>query len=235
MDLSNEVLLIPEKADKERDALALVWQQYGGKVMHVGKFWQAPNTGNARVSIYGNDTFALVLAQVLGRALLSPQDELVAQLPYRWGKRKLDLIVAEYFAIDQLPVFVKSVKPKLLTAKVVRLEDEVEAIQALGNETLICSEVIDDLVAEVRSFVLGKQIQDLALYEGSTDLKTAQQFIHHFLHSAEAAALPHSFVLDIGYSKTRGWCIIEFNSCWGAGLNHCRPEKVLASIRAATI
>ncbi|WP_299457631.1 ATP-grasp domain-containing protein [uncultured Microscilla sp.] len=234
MDLSNEVLLIPEKADKERDALALVWQQYGGKVIRIGRFWHPPKTGNGRVSIYGNDTFALVLAQVLGRTLLSPQDELVAQLPYRWVKRKLGLIVAKYFAADQLPVFIKSVKPKLLAAKVVRLENEVEAIQALDNEILICSEVVD-LVAEARAFVLGKQVQDLALYEGNADLETAQQFIHHFLHAAEAAALPHSFVLDIGYNKTGGWCIIEFNSSWGAGLNHCRPEKVLASIRAATI
>lgn len=237
----NQLLLIPEKADREREAVAQAWQQAGGKVLHVGKFWQAPRVGNASVSIYGNDTFALVLAQVLGLELLMPPDELVAKLPYRWVKRQLYLSQAVGFNPTSMPLFVKSVKPKLLAAQVVRSPEQIATIQALGDETLICAEVVS-ISAEVRSFILDGQIQALALYEGEgegeANLEAARAFIdaflQDFLSSNDATALPRTFVLDVGYIASRGWGIIEFNSSWGAGLNHCPPHQVIACIAAAT-
>lgn len=233
----NQLLLIPEKADREREAVAQAWQQVGGKVLQVGKFWQAPKVGNASVSIYGNDTFALVLAQVLGLVLLMPPDELVTKLPYHWVKRQLHLSQAAGFNPTSLPLFVKSVKPKLLAAQVVRSPEQITAIQALGDEALICAEVVS-ISAEVRSFILDGQIQALALYEGKADLETARTFIDDFLQiflsSNYVVALPRTFVLDVGYIASRGWGIIEFNSSWGAGLNHCPPHQVLACIAAAT-
>jgi hypothetical protein len=30
-------------------------------------------------------------------------------------------------------------------------------------------------------------------------------------------------------------CILEFNACWGAGLNNCKAEKVIECIIGATI
>lgn len=233
MPFLNQLLLIPEKADSERDALALAWQQAGGKVQRITKFWQHPNTGKAKVSIYGNDTFVLVLAQVLGLHLLSPSDELIAQLPQQWVKRKLWLVNAAQFSPAQLPLFVKSVKPKLLAAQIVNSPEQIQVIHSLGNEQLICAEVVE-MFAEARSFILDRQIQDLALYEGKADLQEAQQFINDFLQSEAASSLPRYFVLDVGYILAKGWCIIEFNSSWGAGLNHCLPHKVIGCIEAAT-
>jgi hypothetical protein len=32
----------------------------------------------------------------------------------------------------------------------------------------------------------------------------------------------------------RDWAVIEFNATWGAGLNGCNPEKVIAAILAAS-
>jgi len=47
--------------------------------------------------------------------------------------------------------------------------------------------------------------------------------------------LPTTFVLDLGYNEKLGWFVIEFNSSWGAGLNFCKPEKVVECIRAAAV
>ena len=60
--LENEVLLIPDKEDEERNDLANTWKYLGGEVKRIGKFWIKPEVGNKRVSLYGFDTFCLVLA-----------------------------------------------------------------------------------------------------------------------------------------------------------------------------
>ena len=61
----DEILIIPEKADIERDAVADVWQEQGGKVLRLGKFWQPPELDPCKVHVYGNHTFCLVLQQKL--------------------------------------------------------------------------------------------------------------------------------------------------------------------------
>ncbi len=55
--MKNELLLIPDKADVERDQLAIDWKRRGGEVKRIGKFWIKPIVDNKRVSIYGFDTF----------------------------------------------------------------------------------------------------------------------------------------------------------------------------------
>ena len=59
-------------------------------------------------------------------------------------------------------------------------------------------------------------------------------FLNSFLkhHSID---LPETYVIDLGYNKTDGWFVIEFNASWGAGLNGCSPNNVINAIRAATI
>jgi len=34
-----------------------VWEERGGEVKRIGKFWIKPEIGNKRVAIYGNDSF----------------------------------------------------------------------------------------------------------------------------------------------------------------------------------
>jgi hypothetical protein len=47
--------------------------------------------------------------------------------------------------------------------------------------------------------------------------------------------LPRVVVVDIAFSELTGWFILEFNACWGAGLNNCKAEKVIDCIIGATI
>jgi hypothetical protein len=39
----------------------------------------------------------------------------------------------------------------------------------------------------------------------------------------------------MAYDEQIGWFILEFNACWGAGLNNCKAEKVIDCIIDATI
>jgi len=231
--MNNEILLIPDKADIERDSLAEAWKSRGGEVKCIGKFWVKPDVGNKRVSIYGNDSFGLVLAQILGIRLLMPKDEMIADLPNEFIKRKIAIKQIGEIATCQFPLFIKPVTPKLFKAAVYQNETALRAnIQDISaKELIICSTIIA-IEKEVRAFILNKTIQDLAFYEGSGKLDEPRQFIEKFL-STTPIDLPKTFVLDIGYNEKDQWFIIEFNASWGAGLNFCKPEKVIDCIQAA--
>lgn len=233
--MKNELLLIPEKVDAERNSLAQSWIKNGGQVLFIGKFWIKPETHNKRVTIYGNDTFALVLAQVLNLNLLSPRDEDLAKIDFKFVKRNLDIISVSQVNQIPFPKFLKPVKPKLFKAQVfLSIKDLNAVIHSLEKEELlICSEIIE-IEKEIRAFILKQKIMDLAYYEGNGELDIPKAFIHSFLQNSKIS-LPNSFVLDIGWNKKQGWFIIEVNSSWGAGLNSCNPEKVINCIREATI
>jgi hypothetical protein len=233
--MKDELLLIPKKVDAERDLLAKTWALNNGEVLRIGKFWIKPETKNKRVTIYGHDTFCLVLAQVLNLGLLMPKDEDIAKIEFEFLKRRIEIISIRNRKDIQFPKFVKSVKPKLFPASI------FASIQILNKETkdmeqdelLICSEIVE-IKKEVRAFILNKKIADLAYYEGSGELNEAEIFIESFLQKSKVT-FPKSYVLDLGWNQKDKWFIIEVNSSWGAGLNSCDPQKVLNCIREATL
>ncbi|MFK8004781.1 MAG: ATP-grasp domain-containing protein [Saprospiraceae bacterium] len=233
--MKNEILIIPDKPDLERDSIANIWKQKGGEVMRIGKFWVKPETGNKRVSIYGYDSFCLVLAQILEIEMLMPKDEMIADLAFKFLKRKIELYKVGEIEKIYFPKFIKPVTPKLFKADVFKSVEELEAkIEHIEEtEILICSDIIE-VEKEIRSFILDREIKDLAFYEGKGKIKTPIKFIKEFLEECKFD-LPKTFVLDIGYNNKSGWFVIEFNSSWGAGLNFCSAEKVIDCIRAAAI
>ena len=232
--MEKDLLLIPDKPDKERDRLAEAWEDRGGTVKRIGKFWIKPEVDNYKVSLYGYDSFCLVLAQVLELNLAMPKDEDVAKVSPPYLKRNIEILTIS--AIDQItfPKFIKPVTPKLFKAAIFEsatdLKIQIEDIAP--KEHIMCSDIIV-IEKELRSFILDNQIQDLAYYEGTGELAAPKAFIESFL-ATTTLEFPNTFVLDLGYNEEDGWFIIEFNSCWGAGLNGCAPEKVLDCIRAAS-
>lgn len=50
-------LLISDKPDIERDALAEAFAQGGGEVHRLGRFWDPPAFDPATVRVYGADSF----------------------------------------------------------------------------------------------------------------------------------------------------------------------------------
>lgn len=233
--MRNEILLIPVKPDIERDSVANTWVNKGGQVLRVGKFWERPDIDSMRISIYGNDTFSLVLAQVVGVKLMIVRDEVIGEIDTKWTKRQIDILNISQITSTFFPTFIKPVKPKTFTSKVYKNHADflAETNGIEQNEKIIRSDVIS-VDSEVRAFILNGKILDSAIYEGSADLNTANQFLIDFI-SDFTVDLPKSYVVDLGYNDKNGWFIIEFNSSWGAGLNSCNPEKVINGIREATI
>lgn len=228
------VLLIPAKYDSEREAVARAWVARGGKVLSIAKFWKRPELGEVEVSLYGFDTFCQVLAQQLGVVLESPREELLAQLAKRWVKRRMVRQRLGELAERAFPCFVKPLVPKSFPAAVYASRKALaEATQGLGMEVgLMVSEVVV-VEREVRCFVLAGKVLDLAFYEGEGEVALAREWVQTFLAVAPAE-LPRAYVLDLGFSAERGWFILEFNAAWGAGLNGCQAERVIAAIRAAS-
>jgi hypothetical protein len=233
--IKKEILLIPDKEDVERDQLAEEWLRRGGVVKRIGKFWIKPKISNQRISVYGYDTFCLVLAQILELKLISVKDEDIVTVKPQYLKRNIEIrLTSELNKID-FPKFIKPVIPKLFKAEIFqsRQEFELKNSELEDEQQLICSEIIQ-VDKEVRAFILDKEIMDLAFYEGEGKIEAPKRFIEDFLNNT-GLDLPKTFVLDIGYNSQKDWFIVEFNSTWGAGLNYCQSSKILDCIQAATI
>ena len=188
----------------------------------------------ASVAIYGNDTFALVLAQVMGVALQTPDDALLTRLGHRWTQRKIVQMTLVELESEGFPCFVKPVIPKQFKASVyVSLADlQAQTDTLLDSEAVLVSEIVR-LEAEARAFILEGNVLSVGVYEGEADAGMASEFLKEFA-SAHIAELPRSYVVDAGYNADLGWFVLELNSAWGAGLNGCSPAEVIAGIAAAT-
>jgi hypothetical protein len=225
-------LLIPEKPDVERDSVGEAWRAAGGTVERLGRFWEPAPLDPAAARVYGNDTFALVLAQKLGLALVSPDDDLLVKLPSHLRKR--DIALLPFSAHDGIvfPRFVKSAVPKLMRAAVYETaEDLRRECAGLEQSTLLLSSEIVRFAAELRSFVLDETVLDHAIYEGSADRSDVLPLLQDLIGTG---LLPRTCVVDLGYVPGQGWMVIECNAAWGAGLNGCRADRVIGAIAAAS-
>ena len=232
MKLNGLTLVLPEKADPERDQVAQAWVAQGGGAERLGRFWEPPPYDPKHVRLYGNDTFCLVLAQKLGLTLVSPADDLLLMLPEHLVKRKLQIVPLAAAADIHYPYFVKPLVPKQFKAAVYNNAAALIAeCHGLADDTLLLTSEVITLQAEVRAFVLNGKVLDAAVYEGEADLPEAMAFLEGV---AALSALPSTCVIDIGYVAGRGWAVIEANAAWGAGLNGCDAGKVLAGIEGAT-
>lgn len=226
------VLLIPDKPDIERDALAAVWEQNGGEVLRLGRFWDPPSLDPSRVRLYGNDSFCLVLQQKLGLPLCSPPDDLLLSIPPDYLKRSIAKALLRDAGRFDYPAFIKSLIPKLFRSRVYQSQEDLFAQCREPDESteIMVAEVVH-YTGEARAFVFEHRVLDCAFYEGSGDSAEAIQFIEKL---APFVPLPRAVVVDVGYAEQRGWSVVEFNAAWGAGLNGCRPELVWPCIAAAS-
>lgn len=233
MNSRRKTLLIPEKPDDERDAVANAWQESGGKVIRLARFWEPPALKAETVCLYGGSSFSLVVAQKLGLEMISPADDWLLKLDAKWLKRKLFARTLAEITSVSFPIFAKPVVPKLFRAGVFnspqQLADECKGLQ--GETKLLFAEVIR-FEAEARAFVVRQQLLDCKIYEGIAELHDAEDFIRSFL---KEEMLPETCVIDVGFIAGKGWAIVEANASWGAGLNGCDARRVLPAIALATV
>lgn len=232
MSVNGFTLVIPEKGDEERDAVGAAWVAAGGTVLRLDRFWDPPPLDPGRIRLYGNDTFALVLAQKLGLELISPPDDLLAKLPHHHVKRDIALRTLREASTIHFPIFAKPAVPKLFRAAVYSNSPALlEECKGLAADTAILTSQIVQFTAEARAWVLSGKVLDVALYEGDANLEGAEALL---LEVAAFPGLPATCVLDAGYIEGCGWAVVEANAAWGAGLNGCDAARVLPAIAAAT-
>ncbi len=232
MNLKNKILLIPDKPDEERDAVAEAWRESGGKVIRLARFWEPPDLKDWSVSIYGGSNFSLVVAQKLRLKLISPADDWLLTLDSKWLKRRLCGRTLEDVENISFPVFAKPLIPKTFRAAVYNSAQELLAeCKGLEHGTkLIAAEVVH-FEAEARAFVAKGRVLDCQIYEGIGNVQNAKEFVCAFI---EKESLPPTCVLDVGLMTGKAWVFVEANASWGAGLNGCNASRVLPAIERAT-
>ncbi len=230
----NLTLLIPDKPDEERYAVANAWLDSGGHVSRVARFWDPPVVDASKVRIYGNDTFCLVLAEKLHLKLISPPDDFMLQVEKKWVKRSISVVMLSEKENLSYPCFIKPVIPKLFKAQVYysveELDHETRGLEA--QIELVLSEIVQ-IKSEARFFILDAQVMTGSIYEGESSLTDAKLFVAQFLKES-TTPLPATYVLDLGLSKNEEWFVLEANSTWGAGLNGCCPEKAAVCLAYAS-
>lgn len=228
--MTDLTLIISDKPDIERDAVADAWTAAGGDVLRLGRFWDPPPLESNRVRVYGADSFCQVLAQKLGLHLVSPADDLLLHLPASLTKRELrSSTLAD---VASFPRFIKSVIPKLIRSRVYESADAVHA-EARGLEPtteLLVSEIVE-LVAEARTWTLDGVVLSAACYKGEADLEDARAFATEVARAVGVSPC----VIDVGLTRDRGWIVIEANPAWGAGLNGCDAAAAARCIARATM
>jgi hypothetical protein len=225
------ILVIPAGADPERDAVARAWAAAGGDVERLDRFWEPPPLDTHQVRLYGNDTFCLVLAEVLGLVLVSPPNDLLLQLDATALGRELGSVALSGAAALAFPRFVKPMVPKQFPAAVYPDSSSLQAVtKGLNPATVLIESEPVRFEAEARAFVLHGEVVASGLYEGTAPLDGVA------VAAAAVAArvpLPATFVLDLGWLNGR-WVVVETNATWGAGLNGCDAASVVPCVDAAT-
>jgi len=84
---------------------------------------------------------------------------------------------------------------------------------------------------EARAWVLAGEVVSCALYEGEGSIEEAAAFLGA---CAAELPLPEACVLDAARTRGAGWCLLEANAAWGAGLNGCDPGQACRCIERAT-
>ena len=225
-------LVVSDKSDPERDAVAESFARHGGTVIRLGRFWDPPAIDPSTVRVYGADSFCLVLQQKIGFALCSPPDDLLLHVPQAFLQRQLAKRTLADAQSLVYPAFIKPVTPKQFRGAVYASSHKLdEECRGLSPSTAIIVAEVVPLTAEVRSFVLDGHVLDAAVYEGAAEIGDATRFI---VELTKAMPLPLTVVVDVGFVVGRGWAVIEFNAVWGAGLNGCDPEKVWPAVIMAS-
>lgn len=229
--MEHETLIVPAKPDVERDAVADAWVSGGGKVLRIDRFWTRPDVEPTRVALYGADTFCLVLAQLLGLELVSPRDDLLIGADRRLTSRAIRGVTLDEALRGPFPLFVKPLVPKQFRARVWRAADELRAECAgLAPETTVITSEVVEIHAEARAWILDRQVLSCAIYEGVGNRDDASSFI---AGSVTGLDLPSTCVIDAALVEG-GWCILEANASWGAGLNGCNAAAAARCIDRAT-
>lgn len=132
---------------------------------------------------------------------------------------------------DVQPARVKPLVPKQFRARVWRGADELRAECAgLAPETAVITSEVVEIRAEARAWIMDGQVLTCAVYDGDGDPDGAARFVADAITGLD---LPSTCVIDAALIVD-GWCILEANASWGAGLDGCAAPAAARCIDRAT-
>lgn len=235
-DVQGATLAVSKRWAKELPRVAAAWRKAGGVVKVVDRFWSDQGVVPNGTKLYGNDAFCRTVAEASDLSLISPRDELLAELDKEWIHRGIE--VRRYSEVityppDRWPLFIKPVEPKKFSAGVLHSPAELRSrFQCLpGSTEVLVSEVVT-FGNEARAFVIDGRVADCSFYVGGGDRLGAIRFVSS-LATTYRDQLPNVFVVDVG-QVDGAWAVIEFNAVWAAQPRRCNPNLIIACIAAAT-
>lgn len=225
-------LLMPGRSDPERDAVAQAWVARGGDVRFIDRFWEPPFDLRDDLRLYGDMIFCLALADRLNLGLVSPPDDLLLNLDFRWLGRDVAGTTLDSVLVSTLPAFVKPLRPKTFRSRVYAdaeaLAEETNGLEAV-TPVLVSPPVT--FAAEARCLLLDKEVVSASVYEGQADSVEAARFAATF--EAMHLVAP-TYILDVGIVEGNGWVVVEANATWGGGLNGCDPDAMARCLEHAS-
>ena len=125
--------------------------------------------------------------------------------------------VYRYLENGGTPIFIKSVKLKKLSGKVVTFETDLQALQCSKNLELWCSEVVE-WRAEFRVYVVNRKIVHVGWYENKDNLCLNMNAVESALQAMWDANYPISnFCIDFGVLDNGETALIEMGDGYSMG------------------
>ena len=107
INFAKTCLAIPNRPDIERDAVAVAWENAGGVIVRVDKFWEFINIHKSNTKVYGDSIFCLVIQEKNPIRLVTPDNYTPITLERRWYRRKITLSILRNAHEFQYPLFCK--------------------------------------------------------------------------------------------------------------------------------
>jgi hypothetical protein len=231
--------------------LAAAAQQAGWNVVCLKGRERPPERPGGEVIYYGGTDVAHVVTRRLGRVLIEPTFDWLAQLPEPYRRRPVrSATVAEARRLT-IPAFLKPADPmhKCFDSGVYPGGWAIPDRRGFPDSTpvLIAEPVAWEV--EYRCFLLDGAVTTLTPYaragrwvrarDGRWVIPEAEaQKVLRFcrtLASDRAVRWPPAFTLDVGVIADRGWAVVEANPVWSSGLYGCEPAAVLPVLRRACL
>lgn len=238
-----ELLVLPPRPDSTAELLAASALRRGVAVERLaGPVVPARLRGTTAAHLYGGPLFAGAVAADLDLALLEPDDDWLARLPYEYRHRDIALTTLGEARWSRIPMFVKQPREKNLPAGVYADGSCLPGADRLPADTsVLVSEIVTFLV-EYRLFVLDATVHAAGRYAtyGRLDPAPLDACPHRTavldfaagLLGACADGLPSAVVVDVGLASNadRGdehWAVVEANMAWFSSCYAADPDRVL--------
>ena len=138
--------------------------------------------------------------------------------------REIKKVKYEDLSEDNFPYFIKPVKHKLFTGKVIR---EFKDLIGVYAEELYYTEDVINITSEYRVYIVNKEIVGVKHYKGSPYISPKEKTVKEMI--TKYTQQPKVYSLDVGVTQDNKTILIEANSGFSLG-NYGLDEMTYAKL-----